>query len=221
MIIQKLSEDGNKRQPITEEKQRADSPDKSNKSGSRFGWLWGNDSPDAKGRNRKLAMSTRKRSKTISKNDGDLDIEDIPIPNKANKYHSSKSEAGIDNPFLEEVKISNKMNKSQNISEFNIDNVEEDGDKDRKERSPNKKGLFRRFFGFFRGNKKEENDPQNMFKLEKVRPKGGDSGEMSPTFLKSFKTEVGMSLCKNQLFTCEKEEVDEIFEHNQVSFEEF
>ncbi|CAI2381834.1 unnamed protein product [Moneuplotes crassus] len=219
-IIRKMTEDGgNKSKSLSDEKDNDnkgfDSPDKSNKNGSRFGWLWGNEDQDSNHRNHRRAKSTRKRSMTFSQEE---EKGDIPIPTKYDSYHESKSEVGLVNPLFDEEKIKDLQNKTEDIDELDNDqkvpgmnNV-----------SPNnKRGIFRKIFGLFRSKDKQEENPRDMFKLEKVKPKEADSPDLSPALMKSFKSEVGMSLCKNQLFVCEKDEVDQIFEQNEVSFEEF
>jgi len=145
----------------------------------------------------------------------EIEEEDLPSPERIPFHHSSKSEAGGGNFKFEDIAIAEDKNKSQNILD-SPENIEGE------EVSPGKRGIFRRFMGLFRGKRNEEEEnSSSMFKLEKINAKAGDSGELSPRVMKSFNNEVGMSLCKNKLFICEKEEVDEIFEQNQVSFEEF
>ena len=61
--------------------------------------------------------------------------------------------------------------------------------------SPERRGIFRRFFNLFGGRKPDEKELTSpMFRLEKVQPKKGDYGAISPRVGKTYKHEVGMSL---------------------------
>lgn len=85
-----------------------------------------------------------------------------------------------------------------------------------------RKGIFSRVKEFFTGSqKKDAKGGAPTFKIEKIQPKKGDFGEVNPIDTKAFRHDVGMSLCKHLLYTCDKEDIDTIFEENLITFEEF
>lgn len=185
------------------------------KGKSRFGWLWGGEIPESQGN--QLEVKIRKRSNTISKNGGGSD-DDIPVPQTRGVRMFSKSESGISFPSKPNFnKEKNDDLESQESDEQKLKEVQEGLDS-----PPRRKGLFRRFMGLFSGRRDGETlDKSKMFSIEKVPPKKGDFGDFSPKATKSFKRDVGMSLCKNKLFTCEKDEVNDVFNDNEVSYEDF
>ena len=88
--------------------------------------------------------------------------------------------------------------------------------------SPTRKGIFRRVKEFFTGSqKKDVKGDAPTFKIEKIQPKKGDFGEVNPLDSNAFKHDVGMSLCKHLLYTCDKEDINTIFEENLITFDEF
>lgn len=182
------------------------------KSRSRFGWIWGGDVPENQGD--QLEIKIRKRSKTL---DGGSDDDDIPSPRELRRQIGAKSERGVNYPRIS--KFQNVKNEGDLESQESEEKVVDTGEESP---PPKRKGLFRRFMGFFSG-KRDDKDQNNsqMFSLEKVPPKQGDNGPASPKESKNYNKEVGMSLCKNRLFTCDKEEVDDVFNENEISYEDF
>lgn len=128
----------------------------------------------------------------------------------------SKSESGVESLKLPDL-TATKSEKDGEEQQPNDNNI-------LVEASPRGKGIFGRFMGLFRGGQEkyvEEDENAPMFRLEKMDPKKGDFGAITPRDSKQFKREVGMSLCKDLLYTCEKEEINQVFEDNEISYEDF
>lgn len=169
-----------------------------NKRTSRFGWVWG-DTPANEGNN-KLESTVRERSKSEAGND----------PLRMPVLTSSKSEKA------DEVKLEDTI-------EVNAKNKTEEK-RDSASRSPQRKGIFRRFIGYLRGRPDDQDANEASspnFKLQQVPPKKGDFGNIAPKESKGFKSDVGISLCKDLLYTCEKDEVHQIFADKQIDYETF
>lgn len=209
----KLAKESKNKKDGEDDLKLGSSPDKNK---SRFGWLWGGETPENQGN--QLEVKIRKRSNTISKNGGGSD-DDLPVPQTRSARIFSKSESGINFPAKSSF---NKEKIEDDLESQESEDKKLNQDQEGLDSPPRRKGLFRRFMGLFSGKRDGETlDKSKMFSIEKVPPKRGDFGEFSPKATRNFKKDVGMSLCKNRLFTCDKEEVNDVFNDNEVSYEDF
>lgn len=139
---------------------------------TRFGWVWG-ETPIQENEENKLELSVRERSKSES------GAENL----RYSALSTSKSEKGEELP-----KLDSGDNQNRKVNG---------------EPTPPRKGIIGRFMGLFRGNPEEGNEDETTphFKLQKVTPKKGDFGAITPREDKDFSRVVGMSLCKHLLYT--------------------